>query len=151
VRRTRRPACRRRPRRRSPRRHRRKDDVERKRIFGTDLLGHLPPDEHLVCLAAEILQDAELVFNLGAARDQDERPLHLAEKFPELGELAFEQEPGIRRQQLSDADRRGMGPVHRSECVLHEEVVVVGELLGEVRIDLEWEIKRIGRAKGEAP
>jgi hypothetical protein len=86
---------------------------------------------HQVGLPAEILQHAQLVLHFRASRDEDEGPLHLTQELAELRQLAFEQKAGVRGKQLRDADRRGVSTMHGSECVLDEEVVVVGELLRE--------------------
>ena len=55
---------------------------------------------------------------------------------PSSVELAFEQEAGVGGQQLRNADRGGVRPVHRPERVLDEDVVAVGELLREPRVVL---------------
>ena len=72
------------------------------RVLVAELLGHLAADEHGVRPAAEVLEDAELVLDLGAARDEHERPLDVAEQPAELLELPLEQQPGVGRQQVRD-------------------------------------------------
>ena len=57
------------------------------RIVVPQLLGHLPADEYHVRTAAQLLEDAELVLHLGAARDEHERPLDVAEQPSEHLEL----------------------------------------------------------------
>ncbi len=50
-----------------------------------------------------MLEHAELVVDLRAAGDDDERPLDLAEQAPEVLELRLEQQARIGGQQLRDA------------------------------------------------
>src|ERR1051325_5996204 len=66
-------------------------DLEAERVVLAELLGHFAADEHRVGPAAEVSEDAELVLDLGASRDEHERALDLAEQLAELLELAFEQ------------------------------------------------------------
>ena len=90
---------------------RREDDRERQWIVAANLLRHLPTDQDGVGLAAQILQHAELVLHLGAARDEHEGVLHVAQQLPELGQLALEQEAGIRREEVGDGFGRGVRTV----------------------------------------
>ena len=69
---------------------------EVERVLVAELLGHLAADEHGVGPPAEVAQDAELVLDLRAARDDHERPLDLAEQPAELLELALEQQARVR-------------------------------------------------------
>ncbi len=77
-----------------------------------------------------MLQHAELVLDLGAAGDEHERPLDLAEQPAELPELLEQQESRVRREQAGDALRRGVRAVRRAEGVVHVQVAAVGELTG---------------------
>ena len=128
----RRPSSRR-PRPRTPTRRRRprQHDLELERVRLAHLLRHLPADQHLVGAAAEVAQHAELVLDLRAARDQHERPLDLAEQPAEHLQLLLEQEPGVRREQVGDADGRRVRAVRRAERVVDVEVAAVGELARE--------------------
>ena len=71
--------------------------------LGADLLGHLAADEDDVGPLGEAAEHADLVLDLGAADDRDERPRRLVEQLAELLELALEQQPRVRRQQVRDA------------------------------------------------
>src|SRR4029450_13743507 len=81
---------------------RRQLDLERERVLVAHLLRHLAPDQHAVGLAAAALEHPELVLDLRAARDEDERALDLAEQLAQLLELALEQEPRVSRKELSN-------------------------------------------------
>ena len=75
-------------------------DVDR---VGTDLLGHLAADEDDVGPLGEAAEHADLVLDLGAADDRDERPRRLLEELAELLELALEEQPRVRRKQVGDS------------------------------------------------
>ena len=77
--------------------------LEVERVLDAELLGHLPADQHGVRLAAEVLQDAELVIHFRAAADEHEGPLDVTEQPAEMLELAEQQQSGVRRQQPRDA------------------------------------------------
>ena len=120
----------------------RKLDLEAERVRDAQLFGHLAADQDGVRLAAEVAQDAELVLDLRAARDEHEGPLDVDEQLSELGELALEEQPRVGRQQLRDADRRRVRAVDRAERVLDEQLVVVREPPREVRI-----VRRLARVE----
>ncbi len=80
----------------------RKHDGKAERVLVAKLLGHLPADQHGVCSTAEVLENAELVVHLGAAGDEHERMLDVAEQPAEVSELLLEQEAGVRGQQVRD-------------------------------------------------
>jgi hypothetical protein len=61
---------------------------------------------------------------------------HVAEQLSELGQLTFEQQPRVGRQELCDSDRRRVRAMHRAEGVLDEEIVGIGEVSCECRIVL---------------
>ena len=85
-------------------------DRERKLVAVAQLLGHLPADEDGVRLPSEVAQHAELVLDLGPTGNEHERPLDLPQQLSEFFKLPLEQKAGIGRQQLGDADRRGVQP-----------------------------------------
>ena len=107
---------------------RRGDDVGRQldgeveRVLVADLLGHLAADQHRVGAAAEVLQHAELVLDLGAAGDEHERALDLAEQLAELLELRSQQQPGVGGQQVRDALGRRVRAVRGAERVVDVDV-----------------------------
>ena len=123
----------------------RQDDVELERILRAHLFGHLAADQHLVRPAAEISEDLELVLDLGAAGDEHERPLDLAQQLAELLQLPLQQQSGVGGQDQCDADGRSMRSVRRAEGVVDEEVTVVGKLAGErlVVLGLTWVEARV--------
>ena len=72
--------------------------------------------------------------DLGAAEDRRERPLRVLEQLREHLDLALHQQPGVGRQQLGDADGRGVRPVRRPERVVDVDVGVGREGRGEGRV-----------------
>ena len=103
-------------------------DREIERAPVPQLLGHLPADEHGVGPAAEVAQHAELVLDLRAAGDEDERPLDVAEQPAEMLELVEQEQPGVRGQQMRDRLGRRVRAVRGAERVVDVEVAAVGEL-----------------------
>ena len=103
-------------------------DRERERVVLAHLLGHLAADQHAVGAAAEVLEHGQLVVDLGAAGDEHEGVLDLAEQPAEVVELGEEQQPRVGRQEMRDGLGRAVRAVRRAERVVHVEVVAVGEL-----------------------
>ena len=112
----------------------RRDDVDgqldgkRERVVLAHLLGHLASDQHPVGPAAKVLEHGQLVVDLGAAGDEHERMLDLAEQPAEVVELREEQQPCVGRQEVRDGLGRAVGAVRRPERVVDVEVVAVREL-----------------------
>ena len=102
----------------------------------------MPPIEHACRRAPELPQHAQLVVDLGAAGDEHERALDLAQQLSELLELPLQQEPGVGREQLRDAVGRGVRAVRRAESVVDEEVGAVGELAPNSRV-----VRRLARVE----
>ena len=109
-------------------------DLEVEGILVPELLRHLAADEHDVRPAAQVLEDAELVLHLGAARDERERALDVAEQPPEMLELLLEQQACVRGQDVRDALRGGVRPMCRAESVVDVEVHALRELPREPRV-----------------
>ena len=103
-------------------------DRERERVVLAHLLGHLAADQHAVGPAAEVLEHCQLVVDLGAAGDEHERMLDVAEQPAEMIELGEEQQPRVGRQEVRDGLGRAVGAMRRAERVVHVEVVAVREL-----------------------
>ena len=61
------------------------------------LFRHLPTDQDCVGAPAEVPEHLQLVFHLGAARDEQERPLDLTEQPAQHLELLLQQETRVRR------------------------------------------------------
>ena len=59
-------------------------------------VGHRAADDQAIDLAEHVLDDVDLVGDLRAADDRDERPLRLLERVPEVLELLLHQQPGRR-------------------------------------------------------
>ncbi len=120
----------------------RRDDVHRQlgvvreRVFVAQLLGHLAAHQHLVRAAAEVDEDAELVLDLGPARDEDERALDLADQASEHLQLLLEQHAGVGGEQPRDAHGRGVCAVRGAERVVDEQVAAFGEPPGRLRVVL---------------
>src|SRR5207302_11302294 len=96
----------------------------------------LPADEHRVGAPAEVLEDAELVVDLRAARDEHEGALDLAEEQAEMAQLLFQEQAGVRRKEMGDRLGRGVRAVRRPECVVDVEVAAVRKLAGEALVVL---------------
>ena len=86
---------------------------------------HRAADQDRVGARRERLEHADLVGHLDAAGDHDERPLGRVQQAAERLQLAPQQQPGRRRQQVRDALGRGVRAVRGAERVVH---VDVGEL-----------------------
>ena len=118
----------------------RRDDVggqldrERERIVLAQLLGHLAADQDTVGATTEVLEHGELVVDLGAARDQDERSLDLAEQAAEVLELGEQQQPRVGGQEVRDRLGRAVRAMRRAERVVDVEIVAVRELAGVPRV-----------------
>ena len=99
-------------------------------------VGHPAAEDQQVDLGQEVVDDLDLVGDLGAAEDGRERPLGCLEELRQHLDLALHQEPGIGRQELGDADGRRVGAMGRPERVVDVDVGVGGERGGEGRIVL---------------
>ena len=97
----------------------------------------LPPTSTVSARPPRLLQDAELVLDLRAARDEDERPLDVAEQRAELARARAR--AAGRRRRAAAARRRSVDACARCaepKASLHEEVAVVGELARELGVVL---------------
>jgi hypothetical protein len=82
-----------------------------------------------------VLDDADLVADLGAAEDGDERLLRMTERFAQILEFFFHQQAGgVLFHEMGDALGGGMGTVSGSESVVHVIVAELGEVAGELGI-----------------
>ncbi len=97
---------------------------------------HAAAEDEDVDLREELVEDLELARDLRPADDRRKRPLGVLHELREHLDLALHQEPGIGRQELSDANRAGVGPMGRPERVVHVELGIVGQLSGELRVVL---------------
>ena len=97
---------------------------------------HPAAEDEEVDLRQEVLDDLDLVADLRSAEDRRERPLRVLEEPAQDADLALHQEARVGRQEPGDPDRRGVGPMGRPERVVHEDVGVRRERLGELRVVL---------------
>ena len=73
--------------------------------------------------------------DLGAAEDRRERPLRVLEELREHLDLALHQQPGVGRQELGDADGRGVGAMGGPERVVDVDVArTTASACGELRV-----------------
>ena len=98
-------------------------------------VGHGAADEERVDLAEQVLDDLELVRDLGAAEDRDERPFGALERLAEVVDLGRHQEAGGRLLDVvDDALGRGVRAVRRSERVVDVDVGERRQLRREGRV-----------------
>ena len=100
------------------------------------LLGHLAADEDGVGATAEVLEDAELVLDLGAAGDEHERALDLAEQRARGARARRAGAGPRRRQQVRDGLGRRVRAVRRAERVVHVEVAARRRARARTRVVL---------------
>ena len=93
-----------------------------------------PPRIEQVHLGQQMVDDPDLVRDLGAAEDGRERSLRRLEQLRQHLELALHQEPGIGGQELGDPDGRGVRSMGRPERVVDEDVGVRRQGRGEGRV-----------------
>ncbi len=108
-------------------------------------VGHPAADDDDVDLVHQVGQDLDLARHLGPADDRRERSLGILEESRQGLDLGLHQQAGVGRQELGDADRRGMRPVGGPEGVVDVQVGVGGQGLGEggvvlLLLDVEAEV-----------
>ena len=82
-------------------------------------VGHGPADQQVIDAAEEVLDHLELVRHLGAAQDGDERPLGVAERLAQPGQLLLHQQAGAGGGEGPDhGGHRGVGAVRGAERVV---------------------------------
>ncbi len=97
-------------------------------------VGHAAADDEAVDPLQERLQDLDLVGDLGAADDRGEGPRRILHEAREIADLALHEKPGVGRQELRHADRGGVRAVRRAESVVHVDVAIRRQRLGELRV-----------------
>ena len=96
---------------------------------------HSAADDERIDLAHQVLDDADLVADLGAAKNRDERLLRMRQRLAEILKFLLHQQPGsVLLDEMRDAFGRCVGAMRRSERVVHVVVAKLAQLLGEVRI-----------------
>jgi hypothetical protein len=99
--------------------------------------GHAAADEQAVHLADQVLDERDLVRDLGAAEHGHQRPLRRFEDAAERGQLAQHQQARRRWLQVArDGGDGGVGAVRRREGVVDVAVGQLGELPGEAVVVL---------------
>ena len=112
------------------------------RVAGGDPLGaeeaeaHRAADQDAVGDLEEAVDHADLVGDLGAAEDDDQRPRGRLDHPSQLGHLALQQQAGVAGQAVGDALGAGVGAVGGAEGVVDVEVGQPGQSLGERRVVL---------------
>src|SRR5690606_11425114 len=89
-------------------------------------VGHAAADDHAVDLVEQVLDQLDLVGDLGPAEDRQERPLGVLERLAEVLELLLHEQARGALGQV-DADHRGVGAVGRTERVVDIHVAELGQ------------------------
>lgn len=92
---------------------------------------HASADEQPVGLAEQLVDDGELVGDLGAAERDHVRALHLVGELLEHADLGGDEVSGIVREPLRQVEDGRVLPVHRAEAVADVDVREAGQLVGE--------------------
>ena len=77
-------------------------------------VGHAAAEDEHVDLGQQVVDDLDLVRDLGAAEDRRERPLRVLEQLREHLDLALHQQPGVGGQELGRCRPSRRGPDGRS-------------------------------------
>jgi hypothetical protein len=93
---------------------------------------HSPADEEVVGTIDEIVDDAELVRDLGTAEDDGERRGGIVEQPIADLDLGPDERAGVVRQEAGDVVDRGLLAVDDAESVGDEVIGQLGQLTGEV-------------------
>ena len=95
-------------------------------------VGHAAADDDGVGFGEEVVDDHDLVGDLGSADDGDERLDGIGDGFAEVVELLVHEEAGGGlRDEVGDAFGGGVGAVGAAEGVVDVDVAEAGELFGE--------------------
>ena len=117
-------------------------DALDQRVAGLDPLrleepeAHRAADQDLVGDFEEAVDHADLVGDLGAAEDDDQRPLGRLDHLGQLGHLALQQQARVGGQVVGDPGGAGVGAVGGAEGVVDVDVAELGEAFGQVRVVL---------------
>ena len=99
-------------------------------------VGHPAADDEDVDLAREVVEDLDLVGDLGAADDRGEGALRLFHERRQELDLPLHEEADVGGQDRRHAVGRRVGAVRGAEGVVDVDVGVGGERLGEVGVVL---------------
>ena len=94
-------------------------------------VGHAAADDDGVALVDQVVDDVDLVRDLGAAQNGDERAGRVGKRLAHDGDLLLDQEAAHSRQIVGDAGGGGVRAVRGAERVVDEDVRHVGKRLGQ--------------------
>lgn len=97
-------------------------------------VGHAAAEDEHVDLGQQVVDDLDLVGHLRAAEDRRERSGRRLEQVRQGDDLALHEQARVGRQELRDADRRGMRAMRGTERVVDEDVGVTGQRRREARV-----------------
>src|SRR5210317_2509689 len=98
-------------------------------------ISHTATDDQCVDLVQQVLNDSNLVADLGSADNSNKRMVRVGKGQAQVLDLFFEQEAGGRRLQiLGDAYRRCMGAVSCAEGVVNVDICVGSQCFGKFRV-----------------
>ncbi len=97
-------------------------------------VGHAAADDEGVDAIHEVLEDPELVRDLGTADDGRERLGRRLEQRRERDDLALHEQAGVGRQVGRHADRRGVGTMRRAEGIVDVDVGIGRQRLRELGV-----------------
>ena len=99
-------------------------------------VGHAAADDQGVDLVQQVVDDADLVGDLGAAQDRDKGTGGILQRLAHDVELLADQEAGDRGQVVGNALGGGVRAVRGAKGVVDIDLRKGGQLLGELRIVL---------------
>ena len=94
-------------------------------------VGHAAADDDGVALVDQVVDDVDLVGNLRAAQDGNERTGRVGKRLAHDGDFLLDQEAADSRQVVGNAGSRGMRAVRGAECIVDKDVRHVGKRLGQ--------------------
>ena len=107
-------------------------------------VGHRSADRDRVDVGQQVIDQRNLVRDLGSAEDREERPLGRTEHAPEEVDLAREQEAaGSHGELLGESDHRRVRAMRRAERVVDVGVAETSERAGEARLLLRLLLPRV--------
>ena len=99
-------------------------------------IGHAAADDELVALGQQILDDGDLVADLGATEDGDVGMLGIGGGAAQVLEFLLHEEAGDCRQEARNALGGGVGAVGRAEGIVHVDLAQGRQRLGQIEVVL---------------
>ena len=113
------------------------EGIANRQAFGCiKRMSHAAADDDRVDLVDHVADDADLIGDLCAADDGNERMLRVLERLADVVDFLFHQEASDRLDVLRNACVRSMSAVGNTESIVDCEVAAGSELLRELRIVL---------------